>query len=238
MPGLMTLQTFISKANEKHNNKYEYTKVIYINSQTPVTITCPKHGSWLQRPNDHLMGKGCKKCANEAHGKLRRKTTQVFIQDAIKAQGDTYSYSLVDYSTCMEPVTITCKIHGNFTQIPNNHLRGAGCPICAELKSAREHHPEPTILYYIRIDSPIPLYKVGITIERVGIEKRFKQEDISYTILKEEVFPLGVLAFSKEQEILQKFKEYKYSGVSVLRGGDSELFTEDVLSLELNKGNR
>ena len=26
---------------------------------------------------------------------------------------------------------ITCKIHGEFSQTPNNHLRGTGCPSCS-----------------------------------------------------------------------------------------------------------
>lgn len=28
------------------------------------------------------------------------------------------------------PVIITCRIHGNFTETPLNHLLGYGCPIC------------------------------------------------------------------------------------------------------------
>ena len=43
-------ESFIAKAKEIHGNKYDYTKVNYINSHTPVTITCPIHGEFQQQP--------------------------------------------------------------------------------------------------------------------------------------------------------------------------------------------
>jgi hypothetical protein len=57
-----TLDEFISKANEVHENKYDYSKVIYINSQESVIIICKIHGEFIQAPNSHLQGCGCKKC--------------------------------------------------------------------------------------------------------------------------------------------------------------------------------
>lgn len=30
----------------------------------------------------------------------------------------------------LKPVVITCKLHGNFSMTPLNHLLGHGCPIC------------------------------------------------------------------------------------------------------------
>lgn len=35
---------FIKKAKELHGNKYDYTKVEYVNSSTKVCIICPEHG--------------------------------------------------------------------------------------------------------------------------------------------------------------------------------------------------
>jgi nucleoside-diphosphate kinase len=57
-----SLETFIEKAIKKHNNKYNYDFVNYINSKTKVKIVCSKHGPFEQTPNNHLYGKGCKKC--------------------------------------------------------------------------------------------------------------------------------------------------------------------------------
>lgn len=61
-----TKQIFIEKSNQIHNNKYDYSKVDYVNSQTYVTIICPIHGDFNQKPNWHLQGSGCKQCHIES----------------------------------------------------------------------------------------------------------------------------------------------------------------------------
>lgn len=57
-----TREKFIEKADEIHHGIYDYSKVEYINRNTPVMITCEKHGDFLQTPANHLQGKGCPKC--------------------------------------------------------------------------------------------------------------------------------------------------------------------------------
>ena len=37
---------FIKKANLVHNNKYDYSKSIYVNSKIKTTIICSKHGEF------------------------------------------------------------------------------------------------------------------------------------------------------------------------------------------------
>ena len=53
---------FIEESIQIHSDKYDYSKVIYINNKTKVTIICPEHGEFYQRPNDHLNCIGCPKC--------------------------------------------------------------------------------------------------------------------------------------------------------------------------------
>lgn len=65
-----TKEIFEKKANDVHDFKYNYDKVVYINSHTPVIITCPTHGDFSQLPYAHLCGKGCQHCANEGKKKL------------------------------------------------------------------------------------------------------------------------------------------------------------------------
>ena len=60
----------------------------------------------------------------------KTKTTEDFIKDARKVHGDKYDYSKTRYVKSSLKVTITCPIHGDFWQTPNNHLRGTGCPKC------------------------------------------------------------------------------------------------------------
>lgn len=60
-------------------------------------------------------------------------STQDYIYKAIKKHGFKYDYSLVDYKNSRTKITISCKLHGNFLQNPNQHLRGHGCPKCGKV---------------------------------------------------------------------------------------------------------
>ena len=53
-----TIEQFINV----HNDKYNYSKVQYINTKTKVQIICPEHGSFFQQPNNHKQGAGCPSC--------------------------------------------------------------------------------------------------------------------------------------------------------------------------------
>jgi uncharacterized protein YndB with AHSA1/START domain len=57
-------ENFISRATSVHGNKYDYSKVNYINAKTKVIITCRIHGEFLQKPHHHTEGQNCKKCSN------------------------------------------------------------------------------------------------------------------------------------------------------------------------------
>jgi len=127
----MTNEKFIENATLIHGDTYDYSKVVYIKSIENVIIICRIHGEFLQTPNSHLCGAGCRKCADKKNADKQRKTTEQFIENARKVHGDTYSYSKVDYKTAMENVIITCLIHGDFEQTPNGHLSGHGCRFCA-----------------------------------------------------------------------------------------------------------
>jgi hypothetical protein len=60
----LTTAEFIDKATSKLGNKYDYSQVNYVNTKTPVTIICPEHGPFKQRPSNHLTGyEGCPHCA-------------------------------------------------------------------------------------------------------------------------------------------------------------------------------
>jgi len=57
-----TLNTFIEKANEVHNGRYDYSLVGYKNNKTNVKIICKTHGVFTKRPDTHLQGYGCPQC--------------------------------------------------------------------------------------------------------------------------------------------------------------------------------
>jgi hypothetical protein len=65
-----TTTDFIEKANNIHNNLYSYEKTDYKKSRINIIITCKTHGDFSQRPNDHLSGNGCQKCAMSGFSKV------------------------------------------------------------------------------------------------------------------------------------------------------------------------
>ena len=130
----LTTEEFIKKANKKHNGKYDYSKVEYIDSHTKVCIICPEHGEFWQGPANHLSGQNCPKCASiEVHTNQSNKK-EGFIQKAKEIHGDKYDYSKVEYINNHTKVCIICPEHGEFWQKPIHHTQGKGCPYCGGTK--------------------------------------------------------------------------------------------------------
>lgn len=127
---------FINEAMECHGNKYTYEKVNYTNALVKVIITCQVHGDFDQRPDDHIHGHGCPKCAREAIIIFNTKGLEDFINQAKLLHKNKYDYSLVDYINTGVKIIITCSTHGEFNQTPHAHLGGQGCPKCAHRVSA------------------------------------------------------------------------------------------------------
>lgn len=126
--------SFIEKAKLIHGDKYNYSKVNYINGRIKVEIICPKHGSFWQTPNGHLQKKGCPLCAIEQKADKCRKTIDTFIKQSNIIHNNYYDYRKSVYINDGTKLEIICPKHGAFWQTPNQHLRGAGCPQC-KLKS-------------------------------------------------------------------------------------------------------
>ena len=123
---IMGMEEFIRRAKEIHGDKYDYSKVVYINCDTPVSIICPEHGEFWQIPYHHLHGDSCPKCGHRVCGY----TTEEWIELAKKVHGDKYDYSKANYVNANTKVCVICRIHGEFWIRPVQHLRGGGCPKC------------------------------------------------------------------------------------------------------------
>ena len=128
-----TTEDIVKEFKEIHGDKYDYSKVKYVNATTKVCIICPKHGEFWQRPSDHLSGYGCPHCKGKA-----KRTTKWFIEKAKETHGNKYDYSMVEYKGCRTPIKILCPIHGEFWQVPYKHLQGRGCPYCNESHLEKE----------------------------------------------------------------------------------------------------
>ena len=151
MPKKLTTEEFIKRAREVHGDRYDYSRVIYINKRTKVTIICREHGEFEQEAGSHLMGIGCGKCNYTISASKKKLTTEGFIKRVRKVHGNRYDYSKVKYDDSKTRVIIICREHGEFEQLPFGHLYGQGCPKCSKyykqkitteefIKRAREIH--------------------------------------------------------------------------------------------------
>ena len=120
-------EEFLKRAKEKHGNKYNYDKVIYVNSQTKIILTCDKNHEFSVRPDMHLnRGDGCLVCSRNQ----RIKTNDSFLNQLKELHPDKFDYSLTEYKGVYKEVKIICKQHGEFSITPNSILKGRSCPNC------------------------------------------------------------------------------------------------------------
>lgn len=74
----ITQEEFIKRLREIHGDKYDYSKVEYVNLKTPVCIICPEHGEFWQKPTVHVHQKcGCPAC-NESR---LEEETRLFLKE-------------------------------------------------------------------------------------------------------------------------------------------------------------
>ena len=125
----LTKEDFIERARSKHGDKYDYSLVNYITNRTKVEIICTEHGPFWQEPFNHKNGSGCPACV-----KCKRHTLADFIAKSNKAHGNKYDYSKAVFKTVDTKLTIICPEHGEFEQIPFDHMRGHGCAKCGAKK--------------------------------------------------------------------------------------------------------
>ena len=144
----MNKEYFIKKAQEIHGNKYDYSLVEVSRSKDKVKIICPIHGAFVQEANSHLQGRGCAICSG------KKFDLDTFIRKANKIWNNKYDYSKVVYTGTNNKVCIICPEHGEFWQLPYQHLNCKnGCPKCTNtfrftqdefIKECEKIHPEYT----------------------------------------------------------------------------------------------
>ena len=131
----LTIEEFIEKSRIIHENKYSYDKVDYRDAHTKVIITCPKHGDFEQKPNNHLNKHGCWRCYQDFRNEIPAaksiiEKTSEFVIKAHKVHGNKYDYSKTKFINSNSMIIIICPKHGEFLQKPNIHLEKKGCKLC------------------------------------------------------------------------------------------------------------
>lgn len=144
---LASASGLIESFKATHGDKYDYSGVVYVDSTVKVRIGCPIHGVFEQLTGHHRRGSGCPKCGTSSMVDSLRKTTSEFVVEAANIHNNFYDYSLTNYMRALQKVVITCPTHGNFLQVPNEHLKGSGCPRCGDLSASRtQRKPLETLI--------------------------------------------------------------------------------------------
>jgi hypothetical protein len=124
-------KTFKNVAIKVHGDFYDYSKVDYTHSQSFVTIGCPIHGEFEQRPTIHLSGSGCQECSGIRMGMAQTVPAEEFELRAKEIRTD-FSYDLQNYVNLTTPMTFVCNTHGTpHEQKPSAYLSGNNaCMAC------------------------------------------------------------------------------------------------------------
>lgn len=127
----LTQEEFICRCRKIHNDKYDYSKSIYVNSRHLINIICPEHGEFWQLASSHLHGQGCPKCGAIIRCNKNRSSKEELLQRFREVHGDIYEYEFVEWTTQNDEIRIFCKNHEYwFSQRIVHHLNGHGCPLC------------------------------------------------------------------------------------------------------------
>ena len=127
---------------ERYSKKFDINFDEYVNYTTPITFKCKDCGNIIKRTPSSCINdkyKDCKVCKDKENAKLKTKTTEQYIQNAIFVHGDKYDYTKTIYISSNEKVEIICKeCKRSFWIEANSHLQGHGCPYHFTNKSKDE----------------------------------------------------------------------------------------------------
>lgn len=221
--GRVTPEAFIARCVEKHGDRYDYAKTLYVNSGTEVTVSCSIHGDFSVKPHSHRGGNGCPAC-----GDASRPTTDSYIAGCIAKHGDKYTYSKSVYVNAKTKVTVTCRLHGDFDAMPADHTRGAGCPNCAETgyKGSKPGH------FYVLSDNSNTT-KIGITNRSVEARRKkiVRSSGLGFTERFSFRFENGAIARALEKRVLACLKSFYAQPTKVFDGSTEAFLSVDLIKL-------
>ena len=136
-------EEFIEKANFVHNNYFSYKKTIYMGSNNKVIVTCPIHGDFEVRANNHIKGNNCPFCAKEKiqhhitklpqiNSSTKKLTTNDFLEKYKEKFENNYNFDKFVYVNTRTKSIVTCPIHGDFKITPQKLMAGRGCNKCSK----------------------------------------------------------------------------------------------------------
>lgn len=218
-----TLQDFLDF--NKKNLLITSPESAYKNKNTKLDLICEVcEYKWACTPSSFLKN-GCPKCANTLPLNLE------IIQNRLDSTNRDITVS-GEYRNNLLNIDCRCNICGGCWKCTTgNLLAGRSCMDCHPAIGGGFDYSKPGSLYYLRICDKDQIYwKIGIT--NRSVKERFKGDLNKITILYFHTFDLGSQAALCEKNILNMFKAYKAENVSILKSGNTELFTKDVLQMD------
>lgn len=171
-------ERFIEESKAKFGDKFDYSRVNYVNEQTNIILGCKKHGWFEITPSSHLKSNnGCKKCGIEETIQKLRKDKEYFVLKANIIHNKQYSYDKFNYVNWHTMSYVTCPKHGDWKVSACNHITNkSGCPKCISQISKWEkeiydyivslgievEQSNRTVLEGKEIDIFLPKHRIGI----------------------------------------------------------------------------
>ena len=160
-----SLSEFVFDSKLIHGDKYNYSKVNYINTKTKVELICFIHGSFWMRPNSHLNSQGCPSCGRNRHKLVSEYLDKTKICTKCKIEKSTLDFYIDGgyyRGKCKE-----CEknIKSEYRKVPKNKDRIRKYHKIYK-NNRRQHDP----IFRLRMDIP--------TIIRRSIKKKFYKDSI------------------------------------------------------------
>jgi len=210
-----TNATYTQKAKEKWGNRFDYSKINYINSYHKIEVICNKHNNTFMIDPISFIREGhkgnfCDKC------KHNKKMSHDEYMEKIKKYADLYDLSEVKFKTTRDSVKLKCPHHGTFYS-EARFLSAKGVHIqCPKCSNKERNNPQniikerdEAVFYKLKVThkkSKLIFMKIGIT--SYTTEQRYMKgyDDFEFELL-EEIFDRG-------ENVIKKEKQFKKENIN------------------------
>ena len=220
----------IFKSERLDFDKFDWCEFEYKGMRETCTLICKQHGKFYPTPETLLNRKsGCLQCYNETiKPTVKNKGLIKFIEESRNKFEDNFSYEKSKYINTMTKLTITCREHGDFETVPNEHLSSVygGCNQCYsvrpntfKMESYAEIAKQGANLYVLRMENDgESFWKIGIS---KNISKRIQQLNRTDYCVKEGHYYFNKdsgLIYLIEKDLHKYYEDCKYSPLSKFKG--------------------